>query len=580
MGPGYPLRGFRDDGGPTMRLPRFTFSAPALAGALVAIIAGLLVLYPVAYLLQAALNVGDPDARPPTEFGFENFAGLLNYPQIIINTLTVSLAATVMALVFGFLMAWILTRTNVPGRRFFEQAMVVPYYLTPLLGPLAWSLLGTQEPGFLNQVYSALGGSGYLMNINSAYGIAWVMALFEGSVAFVMIGAVMKSMDPALEEASQVMGASRWRTMLRVTLPLVMPGVLGAAMFVFAEMLGSFAAALVLGLPDRYYVVTTAIYQLTQQYPPKIPLAAAMGTSLFVVMFVTLFIYRRIITAGSYVTITGKAFRPRVNDVGRLRWVLLSVCLFYLACSVVLPLLTLFYASIQNISTAFPAASNFTLAHFRTAFTMNAATTALGNSLWLALWTATLAVLLMGLISWIIYRSKLPGASVIEYIVMFPQSVPRLIFAFGMMWAWLIFPIPIYGTLWLLLIAYLTGFLPLGVRTISAVMLQIDKSLEECAQMCGAGWGYRIRTVTVPLLWPGLVAAWLLLFVASIRELGASILLMGPPSKVITPSIVESWFASSTELTAAMALIQTAVVAIAVSILLAVTRRATTHITD
>jgi iron(III) transport system permease protein len=563
-----------------MRIPRLSFSAPAIAGALVAVIAGLLVLYPVAYLLQAALNVGDPEARSPTEYGFENFAGLLNYPQIILNTLTVSVAAAAMALVFGFLMAWILTRANVPGRRFFEQAMVVPYYLTPLLGALAWSLLGTPESGFLNQVYRALGGSDYLININSAYGIAWVMALFEGSVAFVMIGAVMKSMDPALEEASQVMGASRWRTMLRVTLPLVLPGVLGAAVFVFAEMLGSFAAALVLGLPDRYYVVTTAIYQLTQQYPPKIPLAAAMGTSLFVVMFVTLFIYRRIITAGSYVTITGKAFRPRVNDVGRLRWLLLSVCVFYLVCSVVLPLLTLLYASIQKISTAFPAASNFTTEHFYKAFTMNAATTALGNSLWLGFWTATLGVTLMGLISWIIYRSRLPGSNIIEYIVMFPQSVPRLIFAFGMMWAWLIFPIPIYGTLWLLLIAYLTVFLPLGVRTISGVMLQIDKSLEECAQMCGAGWGYRIRTVTVPLLWPGLIAAWLLLFVASIRELGASILLMGPHSKVITPSIVESWFASSTELTAAMALIQTLVVAIAVSILLAVTRRATAHITD
>jgi iron(III) transport system permease protein len=327
-------------------------------------------------------------------------------------------------------------------------------------------------------------------------------------------------------------------------------------------------------------VVTTAIYQLVQQYPPKIPLAAAMGTSLFVVMFVTLFIYRRIITAGSYVTITGKAFRPRVNDVGRLRYLLLAICVFYLLCAVVLPLATLFYASIQQISTAFPRLSNFTTEHFYKAFTMNAATTALGNSLWLALWTATLGVTLMGLISWIVYRSKLPGASVIEYIVMFPQSVPRLIFAFGMMWAWLIFPIPIYGTLWLLLIAYLTVFLPLGVRTISGVMLQIDKSLEECAQMCGAGWGYRIRTVTIPLLWPGLIAAWLLLFVASIRELGASILLMGPHSKVITPSIVESWFASSTELTAAMALIQTLVVAIAVSILMAVTRRATAHITD
>src|SRR2546421_12228609 len=320
---------------PSMR--RLNFSPQALAGGLVALVAGLLVLYPVAFLLQAALNVGDPEARPPTEYGFENFAGLLAYPQIILNTLTVSFAATVMALILGFVMAWIITRTNVPGRRFFEQVMVVPYYLTPLLGALAWSLLGTPESGFLNQVYRALGGAEYLININSPYGIAWVMALFEGSVAFVMIGAVMKSMDPALEEASQVMGASRLRTMLRITLPLVLPGVLGAAVFVFAEMLGSFAVALVLGLPDRYYVVTTAIYQLVQQYPPKIPVAAAMGTSLFVVMFVTLFIYRRIITAGSYVTITGKAFRPRGNDVGRLRYPLLAISLLLLVCRVAPP---------------------------------------------------------------------------------------------------------------------------------------------------------------------------------------------------------------------------------------------------
>ena len=136
----------------------------------------------------------------------------------------------------------------------------------------------------------------------------------------------MKSMDPSLEEASQVMGASRLRTMLRITLPLVVPGVLGAAIFVFAEMLGSFAAALVLGLPSRYYVITTAIYQLVQQYPPKIQVAAAMGVSLFAVMFFMLFLYRRIVMAGSYVTITGKAFRPRVTDVGPLRYVLLGVC--------------------------------------------------------------------------------------------------------------------------------------------------------------------------------------------------------------------------------------------------------------
>src|SRR5215210_8001371 len=566
-----------------MQVPALRWPVPsgqAIAGFGVAGAAGVLVLYPIFYLMQAALDVGDADARPPTAYGLGNFEALPQYSEIMLNTLTVSLAATVMALIFGFVTAWILSRTNVPGRRTLEQLMAVPYYMTPLLGAFAWSLLGAPESGFVNQVWRALGGTDALINLVTPFGIAWVMALFEGSVAFVMIGAVMKSMDPALEEASQVIGASRLRTMLRITLPLVAPGVLGAAILVFAEMLGSFSAALVLGLPDRYYVVTTAIYQLVQQYPPKIPLAAAMGTSLFVVMFVMLFLYRRLIAGRSYVTISGKAFRPRVMDVGRLRWVLFAVCAFYVFLSVALPLMTLAFVSVQKIAVAFPSASNWTLANYRTAFTMNAVRSALGNSLLLGVATASIGVVLMGLLSWIIYRSRLPGSGFIEYLVMFPQAVPRLVFAFGMMWAWIVFPIPIYGTLWLLLITYLTVFLPLGVRTISGVMLQIDKSLEECAQMCGAPWGYRFRTVTMPLLWPGLIAAWLLLFVASIRELGASILLLAPHSKVITPSIVESWFASSTELTAAMALIQTAVVALAVGILMAVTRRATTHITD
>ena len=556
------------------------FSAPKIAGYGVAAVAAVLVLYPVFFLLQAALDVGDPQTRPPTAYGLDNFEALLNYPQIMLNTLSVSFAATLMALVIGFIMAWILTRTNVPGRLLFEQLMAVPYYLTPLLGALAWSMLGSPESGFINQFWRALGGSGHVIDINTPYGIAWVMALFEGSVAFVMIGAVMKSMDPALEEASQVIGASRLGTMLRVTLPLVIPGVLGAAIFVFAEMLGSFAVALVLGTPNRYYVITTAIYQLIQQYPPRIQIAAAMGTSLFAVMFLMLFLYRRIVTAGSYVTITGKAFRPRVADVGRLRYLLFGVCLFYLAVSVVLPIATLLFASVQKIAVAFPTADNFTLDNFRSAMSMNAAGSALTNSLILAFATATIGIGLMGLLAWLIYRSRLPGAGLIEYVVMFPQAVPRLVFAFGMMWAWLVFPIPIYGTLWLLLIAYLTVFLPLGVRTIAGVMLQVDKSLDECAQMCGASWAFRMRTVSIPLLVPGLVAAWLLLFIASVRELGASILLMGPHSKVITPAIVESWFSTASELTATLALIQTLVVAAAVAVLVVVTRRVSTHLVN
>jgi iron(III) transport system permease protein len=252
----------------------------------------------------------------------------------------------------------------------------------------------------------------------------------------------------------------------------------------------------------------------------------------------------------------------------------------YLLVSVVLPVLTLLYASVQKIAVAFPSVDNFTLNNFRAAMSMDAVSSALGNSLILGFATASIGIVLMGLLAWLIYRSRLPGAGLIEYVVMFPQAVPRLVFAFGMMWAWLVFPIPIYGTMWLLLIAYLTVFLPLGVRTIAGVMLQIDKSLEECAQMCGASWTFRTRTITVPLLLPGLIATWLLLFIASVRELGASILLMGPHSKVITPAIVESWFGTASELTATLALIQTLVVAAAMLVLVLVTRRLVAETVD
>ena len=539
--------------------------------------ASVLVLYPIFFLIQASLSVGDPQARPPDAYGLENFADLPRYSHIFANTVTVAVVATVMAVLFGFVMGWILSRTNVPGRAALEQLMALPYYVTPLMGALAWSLIGSPSGGFLNQVWRALGGEGHLIDVTTPYGIAWVMALFEGSVAFVMIGAVMKSMDPALEEASQVLGAGRLRTMLRITLPLVLPGVLGAAIFVFAEMLGSFSAALVLGLPSRFYVVTTAMHKLVSQHPPQFPRAAAMGVSLFAVMFAMVYVYRRVVSRGNYVTITGKAFRPRVMNVGRLRWPLLALCGAYLGVAVVLPVLTLLYASVQRLATAFPRAGNFTLENYRTALSLDAVRSALWNSLLLGVGTASLGVIIMGFLAWMIYRSRLPGVGAIEYVLMFPQAVPRLVFAFGMLWAWLIVPIPIYGTLWLLLIAYLTVFLPLGLRTISGVILQIDRSLEESAQMCGASWSYRLRTVTVPLLRPGLIAAWLLLFIASVRELGASILLMGPGSKVITPAIVESWFSTSTELTAAMALLQTLAVAIALVLLFTVARRAMQH---
>lgn len=536
-------------------------------------IVGFLVLLPMVFLVEESLNVGDPMAFPPVEFGIANFVSILEEDlKTVVNTLVIAVMATVMAILIGFTLAWILTRTNVPGRDKLERLMELPYYMTPLVGALAWAVIAGPKSGFINQIWKAVGGTGDIADIYTHFGIAWVMALFEGTVAFVMISASMKSMDPALEESARVMGASKLRTTLTVTLPLVMPGVLGATLFVFAEMLGSFAAALVLGIPGRIYVITTAIWDSTLAYPPDYGRASAMGLSLFVVMFGMLTFYRRVIARGSFTTISGKAFRPRPMDMGRLAWVLFSICAPYVALAVVFPIAALLMTSLQRFATVILGQAQWTLANYQVALSLGPVRTALLNSIMLGLGVATVGVVIMALLVWIIYRSQMRGRGAIEYLVMFPQAVPRLVFGLALLWAWLNMPVGLYGTLWLLALAYFTVMLPLGVRTLAGVVLQIDKSLEECARVCGASWGYQMRTVTLPLLKPGILAAWLLIFMACVRELGVSAFLMGPNAKVIAPSIVNAFATSGTELTAAMALIQTFTVIVALIILFRVAR--------
>jgi iron(III) transport system permease protein len=571
MAEGTVVAAFAEPFAATLWRPRL--GSQGIATALVLLFCGGLVFYPIVYLVAESFNTGDAETFPPESVGLDNYLNLIDDWRIIGNTALVACLATVMAVVIGFLLAWTLTRTRIPGRAGLERLMQLPYYLTPLVGALAWAILASPRTGFLNQLWHLVGGGGDLFNIYSPFGIAWVMALFEGTVAFVMIGAAMKSMDPSLEESSRVLGAGKWRTMLRITLPLVAPGVLGATLFVFAEMLGSFAAALVLGVPGRFFVITTAIWEATLSFPPDYGRAAAMGLALFAVMFLTLTLYRRIVRRGNYATITGKAFRPRPLDIGPLAWVLFALCGFYVLVAVVLPLLALGLTSFQRFATVILSQSQLTLANYQTALAFGAVGRALANSLVLGVGVATIGVFIMAVLVWIIYRSRIPGHSLIEYVVMFPQAVPRMVFGLGILWAWLNIPLPLYGTLWLMALAYFTVLLPLGVRTLAGVVLQIDRSLEECARVCGASWFYQLRSVTLPLLRPGIIAAWLLLFIASVRELGVSIFLVGPNAKVIAPAIVSAWISSSTELSAALALIQSAAVFIALIVLLRAARR-------
>jgi iron(III) transport system permease protein len=538
---------------------------------------GLLVIYPVFFLVTESLNVGDAGTFPPEEIGFGNYRAMVFDTQVLWNTAFVAGLATIMAVGFGLLLAWILTRTAIPGRARLERLMELPYYMTPLVGALAWGVIAAPKTGLANQLGRLLGMNGDVLNIYSPWGIAWVMALFEGTVALVMISAAMKSMDPSMEESARVLGAGKFRVALTVTLPMILPGIVSATIFVFAEMLSAFAAAFVLGIPSRFIVITTVIWQSTSAYPPEYGRAAAMGLCLFVVLAVAIGLARLVLRKGSYATITGKAFRPRPLRLGARAWPMVTVCWVYLTFAVFLPMAALLMTSFQKFATVIVGDMHFTLDNYASVFRQGAVASALTNSILLGLGVATVGSLLVGVLVWVIFRARVPGRSLVEYVVMFPQAVPRLVFGLGLLWAWLwigqVLPFTLYGTLWLLGLAYLTVLLPLGVRTLAGVVLQIDKSLEECARVCGASWGHQMRTVTLPLMRPGIVAAWLLIFISAVRELGASLFLMGPHSKVIGPAIVDAWLTASSELSAAMALVQTGVVFIAVIFLLRITQR-------
>ncbi len=533
-----------------------------LVMAVVAAVCVALVFYPMFFLVQASINTGNPLAHPVVQYGGSQYGEIFQHLDWLGNSLLVAITGTLLGVFLGTALAWIVGRTTVPGARAFEQLLVVPYYVTPLVGALAWSVLGSPRSGLINKAFMGLtGGDQPLFNINSAGGIIWVEALYEGTAAFLIVSAAMKSMDPQLEEMSAAIGGGKLQTLRRVTLPLMAPAVLGSALFVFASMMGSFSVAVILGFPARFYVVTTAIWQQLASFPPNYPLGAAMGISLFAFTAAAMWGYQRVLGSRSFATISGKAFRPRRINMGSWTPFLFAFCALYTLLAVLLPLGALVYVSFLKFPTTVLKDIHWTVKNYDTVLLSHAPTqTALWNSFVLAIATASLGVILMGLVSWIIYRSRMPGRGLLEYTAMFPQAVPRMVFSLGLLWAWIVLPGGLYGTLWILLACYLTVFLPLGVRTLSAVILQLDRSLEECARVCGAGWWRSLRTVTLPLLRPGVLACWVLIFVVSIREISASILLMSTKNKVIGPAILTSWESLGMQATAALAIVQSLVV--------------------
>ncbi|MCC7276671.1 MAG: iron ABC transporter permease [Alphaproteobacteria bacterium] len=533
---------------------------------LVAVLVALLTVMVIVPLVAVAMT-GFNEADGLT---LRHFADVFARPRTILNTLAVGVGATAIAITIGGALALILARTNAPGRRLLERLVIIPLYITPLLTAIAWSWLGSPRGGLVNMAAKNAFGIDQLINLQSPTGVVLVTALSYVPLPFLLIGGALRGMDPSLEESARVHGASAARTLRVVTLPLILPASLGSALLVFVQAIGLFSVPAVLGMPSDFFVATTEIYRLLDNYPPRVGQAAAWGLVLLVLTASLIALQARILGRRSFVTITGKAFRPRTIELGGVRYLLAALVWLYVALAIVLPVLVLVWAASISFLTIDVHMMEWSLKHFRyILFQYPKTYLALQNSTLLGFGTATLVVALGLVVSWVVVRTKRPARHYLDQVSMFPLSTPAMVFALGLLWVYVgIKFLPIYGTIWILLLSYVTHYLPFGVRSASGALRQLHPELEDAARVTGASWSKTMRWVTFPLTRPTLAAAWTLLFIMSMQEVSSSILLYTSRTVVLSVTVFDLWETGNPNALAALAVIQLALTFIVVAVVI------------
>jgi iron(III) transport system permease protein len=515
---------------------------------------GILIVYPAAILIDMSLR--DEAGALSLKWYVQAYTNPRNLSAIL-NTLIIAAGTAVAATVAGTFLAWAVVRTDMPGRRLVEMASIVPFISTPFIGALAWVLLTSPTSGLINQLWNYAGGSGAMIDIYSLGGIIFVESLYEMPFVFLMVAGALRSMDPTLEEASLSSGAGLWQTTVRVTLPLVLPAILGGALLVFVLAAEQFGVPAVLGTPARIRVLTTSIVETQASYPIRLGLGAALSVTLLAIALAGLWLQRRLLGGRSYTTVGGKGAHPRRFQLGPFRWLIFGFAVAYLMLAVVLPYAAIFLSSIRTIWTADFRWEQWTLENYRWVFFDYPITQrAFVNSLLLAVVGASVTMLLCAVISFLSLRTRLPGRRVLDYLSMVPLGFPGVVLAFGLLHAWIYPPVVLYGTIWILFVAYMTRYIPIGVRSTSATLVQIHPELEESSLSSGANWFQTFKNITLPLLKPGIFAGWVLLFVAFSRELSASVLLYSPRLEVLSVAIYDLLLGGQFRALSALAFLQ------------------------
>jgi iron(III) transport system permease protein len=503
-----------------------------------------LVLYPISMLFYGSFW-SSTRITSPGHLTFNNFIGVFKNPLIIraiLNTFWVTLGTTAISVLMGVPLAWLVARTNMPGRSKVRTLTLLPFFTSSLLVGISWALLLSPQIGLINNVFSAMGIA--RLNIFSLGGLIWATGLYHVPYMFLFAYPAFQSVDASLEESSQILGANVFTTFRRITFPLIAPSIVSGAILVAVSSIGLFGIVAILGTPKGIFLLTNFIQRQVSIYPVKHNMAAAVSVLLLIGTFLFIALQRRFVTKESkrFVTISGKAPRARTVDLGKWRWPTASLYGFFIFVGVLLPYFVLLLVSLSTFWSGSISSKTFTLLNYYDLFFgtyKEQVQTAFGNSLFLAVGAATFSVGICLIIAWVIHRGTGWFKVVAEFLSMAPVAIPGIVFGVAFLWAWIRFPIQIYGTLWILIIAYVTRTIPHCTRVLGSNIIQISRDLEESARVVGASWIRILKDIIFPLLKPGLLAAWAFVFILSIKELNTSILLVTSKTNVLATLIYD-----------------------------------------
>jgi iron(III) transport system permease protein len=513
---------------------------------LVSSVTAYLVLPPLISVIQTSLFTvkltGELD-----QFTFRYYEELLSELRVIgpfLATLKFAVGTALLATALGGMIAWLVTRTDAPLRGLGYFTAFASFGTPFILYTIGWLLL-LGRAGPINFWLKALfHQTTPVLNVYSMWGMTFVESLLWSPFVFLMLAASFRSMDPSLEEASAVCGARIWQTMRKVSLRLMLPAFFSVILLIFIRAFESFEIPALVGLPGDIRVLTTTIYLDAQKMPPQYGSAGAFSVLLMLLVAGTLYFYFRATREGDrFHTVTGKGYRPTVIRLGSWRYVAGGALLVYFFVLLVLPFLIILWASLLPfyIQPSLEGISKFTLKNYVTALRFPKITDSIQNSILLGLGSATLVMVLTTLASWILVRTKLRGRWLLDLLTTLPLLFPGIVMGLAILRFYLYVPIPVYGTLWILLIAFITRYIPYGIRYTHAGLLQLHKELEEAAYASGASWTNCMRRITLPLITPSFLGGWIFIFLLSAKELSMSILLVSPRTPVVSVAIFELW---------------------------------------